>query len=31
MVDLSVVIDHYCHGIRLIVDIIDLIDTRNAI
>lgn len=31
MVDLSVVIDHHCRGIRPIVDIIDLIDTRNTI
>jgi hypothetical protein len=31
MIDLSVVIDHHCRGIRPIVDIVDLIDTRNAI
>jgi hypothetical protein len=31
MVDLTVVIDYHCRGVRPIVDIVDFIDTRNAI
>lgn len=31
MLDLTIVIDHHCRGIGPTVDIVDLIDTRNAI
>ena len=31
MNDITIVIDHHCRGIRPIVEIVDLIDTRNAI